>query len=286
MTDSPNPTNTGDNDSISATIGPGATNVVVGKQITQNIGLNAEDVAKIVEQVQQGRRPAQQAVSITALLAERERFEPELVLIEAGAFLMGSQPAPDIPAAETQQHQVTLAAYAIGKYPVTNEQYAEFVRQTGYSVAPASSWALAPIGQQPPAGKEQQPVVGVSWDDAVAYCGWLHERTGRAYRLPSEAEWEKAACRDYGCADMIGNIKQWTSTGWGRKRTTPDFGYPYRADDGRERLTAERGPYREYRVCRGGAAANKQTTITCTSRTCALADSHDKQRGFRVALVI
>jgi formylglycine-generating enzyme required for sulfatase activity len=115
---------------------------------------------------------------------------PETVHIPVGPLLMGSDPGPGIPEHETPQHIVTLPAYRIGKYPVTNRQYGEFIRrEKAQDVPKDAGWFL----REPPAERLDHPVTGVSWFDAVAYCRWLSQQTGRPYRLPSEAEWEKAA---------------------------------------------------------------------------------------------
>ncbi len=73
--------------------------------------------------------------------------------------------------------------YYLAKTPITNARYAAFVQSTGY-------WRSKPWTEGKP---EHHPVVHVSWSDAVAYCRWLSEVTGKAYGLPSEAEWEKGA---------------------------------------------------------------------------------------------
>ncbi len=114
-----------------------------------------------------------------------QSFEPETVLVAAGPFLMGSDEGQ---ARQAPQHQVDLPAYEIGIYPVTNKKYAPFIKNVRTQDEPAG-WFL----RRPPKGKEDHPVVGVSWHDAWAYCRWLSQKTGRTYRLPSEAEWEKAA---------------------------------------------------------------------------------------------
>ncbi len=120
---------------------------------------------------------------------ETQPFEPETILIPAGPFLMGSAPGPGIPAAETPQHLVDLPDYRIGKYPITNRQYAEFVKQERTQDVPRDAgW----FNREPPPERLDHPVASVSWHDAVAYCRWLGAQTGRSYRLASEAEWEKA----------------------------------------------------------------------------------------------
>ena len=80
-----------------------------------------------------------------------------------------------------------MADFRIGKYPVTNQQYAQFVAATGYQ--PPRHWR----GKTPPRELNNHPVVNVTWYDARAYCAWLSKVRGEEVRLPTEAEWEKAA---------------------------------------------------------------------------------------------
>ena len=117
-------------------------------------------------------------------------FEPEMVLIPAGEFLMGSDPSVDKDAYgdEQPQHTLHLPDYYLAKTPVTNAQYVAFVQATDH--APPRHWKSE---RKPPRGKENHPVVWVTWHDAVAYCDWLSKVTGEPYHLPSEAEWEKGA---------------------------------------------------------------------------------------------
>ncbi len=137
----------------------------------------------------------------------RKPFEPEMVLIPAGPFLMGSPKSDRLRFGdEPEQFELDLDYdYAIGKYPVTVGQYRVFVDAGGYGNR--SYWTDAGWTQRKSDGRTQPrywdelpwidsdnlPVVGISWYEAYAYTRWLAEATGRNYRLPTEAEWEKAA---------------------------------------------------------------------------------------------
>ncbi len=111
------------------------------------------------------------------------------VRVPAGEFLMGSDPARDPEARddEVPQHRVDLAEFYIGQTPVTNAQYAVFVRAADYP--PPKRWRNSFV----PAGKDSHPVVALAWEDAAAFAQWLSRLTRHNCRLPTEAEWEKAA---------------------------------------------------------------------------------------------
>ena len=100
----------------------------------------------------------------------------DLVRVPAGPFLMGDD-----------KHTVDLPEFYIGKYPVTNQQYAAFVQASNARVP--DHWREGKI----PAGKENHPVVWVTWDEAMTFCQWLSQASGHEVRLPSQVEWEKAA---------------------------------------------------------------------------------------------
>ncbi len=102
----------------------------------------------------------------------------DMILVPAGAFLRGS-PEGEGTADERPQRDIFLDAFYIAKYPVTNRQYRKFMEKTRHTVPPF--WFNTEYNQ------DDQPVVGVTWHDAQAYCKWAH------LRLPTEAEWEKAA---------------------------------------------------------------------------------------------
>jgi len=137
---------------------------------------------------------------------------PEMVFVKGGTFMMGSEDGEDD---EKPVHQVTLTDYYIGKYEVTNAEYAEFIFDYGQSTTKATSdypnqimikdskvtysgsydWGLHQSGTKwtPATGYEDYPVINVTWYGAYEYCKWLTEKTGKTYQLPSEAQWEYAA---------------------------------------------------------------------------------------------
>ncbi|MBN1138408.1 MAG: SUMF1/EgtB/PvdO family nonheme iron enzyme [Anaerolineae bacterium] len=235
-----------------------------------------------------------------ALVGDRRRLG-ELVPIPAGSFLMGSNEndwmALDV---EKPQHELTLPAYRIGKYPVTNAQYSRFVQATG------REWQS---GDQYRPEKSNCPAAEVSWYDAQAYCAWITQvwrMEGRIavddiVRLPSEAEWEKAA-RGSWPDSRDGRIypwgSQWAETrcnSWelGVRETTPvgifpegaspygcldmagnlmewtislwteEFKYPYDPTDGRENVAARENVGR---VARGGSFLDIRDDVRCACR--------------------
>jgi formylglycine-generating enzyme required for sulfatase activity len=275
-------------------------------------------------------------------------MEPKLITIPAGEFIMGSTDIdvdglsrrfPEVERnlllREIPQHSVFLPEYKIGKYLVTNREFSEFVRETGYittaekkesgfvflpkfNEVTGANW-LCPFGPGTTiVGKEQHPVVQVSWRDALEYCHWLSKKTGKEYRLPTEAEWEKAArgtdgrifpwgngwhpdrcnCEfrvkgttpvgkyspegdsPYGCADMAGNVFEWTSTTIGTTEPWPaKFNYPYTTTDGREDLTAD-----TRRVDRGGSYSRGEVYCRCAFRFADPPEDRYSAQGFRVVL--
>ncbi len=239
---------------------------------------------------------------------------PEFIAIPAGTFLMGT-PERDLSKLakryggtresyreESPQHPVALPAYAIARTPVTHALYAAFVAATG---------ARAPLawrGQTPPEALRDHPVFDVSWEEAAACAAWLREVTGLPLRLPTEAEWERAARGDdgrqfpwgdsfdpalantreggvpgttpvgtyaagaspFGALDMAGNVWEWTAS--------LDASYPYRRDDGRE---APDAPGR--RIMRGGCYANPQGYARCACRFRLPPTVRNEFTGFRLA---
>jgi sulfatase modifying factor 1 len=108
--------------------------------------------------------------------------EPGLVLIPEGNFLMGSDAGQDC---ERPIHRVWIDAFYLATTQVTNAEYERCLRAT--SAAPPPFW------KDPNFNHPEQPVTGVSWFEAARYCEWLSSQSERVYRLPTEAEWERAA---------------------------------------------------------------------------------------------
>jgi hypothetical protein len=122
-------------------------------------------------------------------------LEPDPIDIPAGAFLMGDA-----------KDEIHLAPFAIARFPVSNAQFRPFVDDGGYGESRRDCWTEEGWGYREDNSwtsprywdderfnQANQPVVGVSWYEALAYCNWLAEKTGKSYRLPTEAEWERAA---------------------------------------------------------------------------------------------
>lgn len=109
-------------------------------------------------------------------------IEPVLMRIPEGWLWMGCETGRDD---EKPVHRIWVDAFEIAAYQVTNEDYARYLAATG-NPAP-SCW------NDPSFNHPAMPVVAVSWHDAVNYCEWLSRKIGKAYRLPTEAEWERAA---------------------------------------------------------------------------------------------
>ena len=226
----------------------------------------------------------------------------ELVNIPAGEFLMGD----DQDDRAKPQHELFLTDYQIGKYPVTNAEFKEFVKAGGYTqkrwwtkagwiAKERDDWIRPRDWDDAHFNKPNHPVVSVSWYECLAYCRWRSIVTGKPYRLPSEAEWEKAARSTdgrqypwgkefeagrlnsgegeqtvrattpvgiyptgkgpYGCLDMAGNVYEWTSTQF--------RDYKYNPGDGREDPDVGDNTLR---VLRGGSWSLDQFCALCTSR--------------------
>ncbi|MFN8008558.1 MAG: formylglycine-generating enzyme family protein [Terriglobia bacterium] len=209
-------------------------------------------------------------------------------LVPDGDVTLGSANSSD---AEKPFHRVSVQAFYLDKFEVTNEEYQRFCAATGK--APPAFWK----GKQVPAGLEKHPVVQITWSDALAFARWSGKR------LPTEAEWERAAKgpnvtryaygntydlrkanteqrrtltvgsfspNPYGLYDMTGNVQEWTSSLYAP--------YPYRKDDGREDVKGT-GP----RVVRGGSYTSDESSARCLVRREVGSTETLPDTGFRCA---
>jgi formylglycine-generating enzyme len=152
-----------------------------------------------------------------------------MATIPGGEFLMGQADGRD---EERPVHRVSLAPFLLGRYQVTNADYDAFRRATG---RPAPPFRFDPVFAD-----SAQPVVAVSWLDAVAYCEWLSRESGSLFRLPTEAEWEFAA---------RGGLEQCLYT-WGNEPVTERAGYHDRWSSAPEPVgTSTANGYGLYDMC-------------------------------------
>ena len=226
---------------------------------------------------------------------------PDMVNIPGGEFTMGSSEGDDD---ERPVHTASVKGFWMDMYEVTNAQYKVFVDMTNHRI-PYNVWDGREVWKDNsfPEEAANQPVINVSWDDAVAYCRWLGKR------LPTETEWERAARggldgkrypwgdgppegrawlggrwamaktlkpvgsyspNGYGLYDMAGNTSEWVSSA--------PLPYPYAADDGRE----EPEGY-EKRVLRGGSWRDAPIFLRCANRAAYIATARMNVMGFRCA---
>lgn len=132
----------------------------------------------------------------------------ELVHVSGGSFSMGSEEGKE---EETPKHTVKVKGFSIGKFEVTVGQFRVFVEATSYRTTAENegnalfyhdgkwedqsglNWRYNAFGYRHKSTEDNQPVIYVSWFDAQRYCDWMTSKTGKHYRLPTEAEWEYAA---------------------------------------------------------------------------------------------
>jgi formylglycine-generating enzyme len=148
-----------------------------------------------------------------ALIRTARKVPPNFVRIPAGEFTMGSpEGEADRDNSDETQHQVKVSEFYLCKYAVTLAEFKKFIDESKYQTDAEKAnssriwdgkawkdkegvnWRHGVSGKKRPLAQYNHPVLHVSWNDAVTYCTWMKEKTGKNFRLPTEAEWEYA-CR-------------------------------------------------------------------------------------------
>ncbi|MBU0655276.1 MAG: SUMF1/EgtB/PvdO family nonheme iron enzyme [Gammaproteobacteria bacterium] len=254
-------------------------------------------------------QPTQHAAPQRPITRIIRLVEPKMVYIPAGKFIMGcvggrknwfgieTGNRDDVDGCydyEKPAHEVNLSAFAICKYPVTFDEFDCFCEATDFPKPHDAGW-----------GRGNRPVINVSWPDAQAYSNWLAEMTGKAYRLPTEAEWEYAAragsttaypwgmvadpqfanygnkvgkttpvdqypANKFGLHDMHGNVWEWVQDWYGSYEIGP-LANPKGARSG------------AFRVLRGGSWSNEPWRIRSANRHYSASSSWINIVGFRLA---
>jgi formylglycine-generating enzyme len=226
----------------------------------------------------------------------------DVVVIPEGFFWMGSDSGYEN---EMPRHRVWVDRFGLGKFPVTNREYRIFVEETQTPAPPF--WSDVMFADL------EQPVVGANWDEATAYCKWLSQRVGKRFRLPSEAEWERAARGEF--ADALypwGDEPPWqrpfpgydVKTGGPEKvgaNASNDFGLYDMSEGVHEwcsdyydasyyRYSPERNPpgpcSGKRRVSRGGSWRHQIKFSRCAARSSLPPSFKYADYGFRLAMTL
>lgn len=234
-----------------------------------------------VRAVKAGFREWRNVVKVTAGETQRveitllQNIHPDLVRVPAGEFVMGN----DSLAKDTKPaHPVMLSEFEIARSEVSNRLYKLFVSATNHPApnAQLSGWQ----GTNYPAARADDPVVGITWEDANTFCHWLTQQTGARYRLPTEAEWEKAARVAGASYQSVGLVYEWCQDWYDpeyykrREKINP----PGPAQPPKLKKSKE-GPQR---VLRGGVASRTGGRITPYERSAYFPAQGRADIGFRV----
>lgn len=210
------------------------------------------------------------------MLRPQSPVEPEMLLVPGGIFERGNDHgSPD----QRPAHPVYLPSFEISASEVTNHLYLLFIEATGHPVpeGPRYGWKDGSY----PRGQGNAPVVFVNWEDAVAFCRWLSRETGDTYRLPTEAEWEKAAQVIGDRYTSVGSIWEWCQDWYDRQayHLAPRISPQGPTKGQRVRVMGIEGPTR---VIRGGGFGRSSLSRRVTARSFFPPDRTRSDLGFRV----
>lgn len=280
------------------------TSLLAGNVVATETPAKQPEPVRQVDPAPGASRPSRVAEITSAVLVEQTPVEPteewrpsealfpQMVAIPAGHFEMGGRLPTELP-----RRRVQLQAFSLSRHEVTVAQYRKYALAAGIEMPAIAS------------ERDLLPVTGVNWDDAVAYTNWLASKTGRPYRLPTEAEWEYAAragtstpffsgeslreancvgcdtsdhaeplpvgsyaANDFGLYDVHGNVWEWVQDCW--------------RDNYREADTSASAYDREQcqrRVLRGGSWYNTAEFARSAYRGREVSEFRDGGVGFRVA---
>jgi formylglycine-generating enzyme required for sulfatase activity len=203
-------------------------------------------------------------------------LDPPMLRVLEGAFVRGADKGQKD---QRPAHQVFLPAYEISRSEVTNRLYKFFIDATGRPAPRGVGYGWT--NNNYPEGQDDLPVVFVTWEDAVAFCQWLSEQTGRRYRLPTEAEWEKATKLGGDQYLSAGKVWEWVADWYdpdyykNRERVNPKG--PARGK--RVKLLGREG---EARVMRGGSFGRGSVVLRAAERNYFFPTLTRFDIGFRV----
>lgn len=231
---------------------------------------------------------------------EAEFFNNSIMIyIPEGDFLMGTDSEDSFPK-ERPNHMVNIFQYWISKFETSFNQYLVFCEDTGTKIPYDENW-----------GGDNRPVINISWFDANSYCEWVSIKTGLVFRLPTEAEWEKASkgtenrlfpwgdnkptivhanynynigktseigsypsgISPYGLLDMSGNLREWCLDWYDEHyyKESPTFN--------------PKGPLEgDLKVIRGGGWGYDESFLRATDRNRWIPDDSSNEIGFRIVL--
>lgn len=233
-----------------------------------------------------------------SILTTQAQNTPELIKVTGGTFTMGDEHGLGDDD-EQPTHEVTLTDFYIGKTEVTVAQYRYYCNSTGVSMPEEPRWGW----------NSNDPIVNVSWNDAINFCDWLSEKLDKNITLPTEAQWEFAArggnqskgykyaggrsmatagwygdnsgskvhtvaqkkANELGLYDMSGNVWEWCLD-WYKS----DY-YATSPDKNPKNTTRA-----DYKVLRGGSWFSRATNCRVSSRVSIKPGSRDNADGFRV----